>query len=415
VTIDEQPTRAVAVAPEHDFTARVQVGSLASGAPHSYRARCGGGPYLEGRFRTAPAPADPAAVRFAWGGDLGGQNVCRDVARGYPIFATIAAREPHFVVGLGDMIYGDGTCFAIGALGNAQVPGPGPAVDVEGFRAHWQYNRTDPYLQRLLTTTGYYAVWDDHEVQNDFGPSEDIRPDVPGRHLLPPGRVAFGEWAPMDAVDARLYRARRWGAHLELFLLDTRSYRAASTLPDTASEPKTLLGRAQREWLEAGLAASTATWKLVVSSVPMSIPTGEALRDGWADAGGPTGYERELRGILRSAAGHGVRGLVWITTDVHFATAFHYRPFPEDEAFVVHEIATGPLHAGFFPRQDLDPTLRPQRLFFHGPMPTGLPRSLDEALPWFNFGMAEVDAAGGLVVEVVDATGRVRQQVTLSP
>jgi alkaline phosphatase D len=43
-----------------------------------------------------------------------------------------------------------------------------------------------------------------------------------------------------------------------------------------------MLGREQLAWLKSRLAASRATWKLIVSSVPMSIPTGfpPAGRDG---------------------------------------------------------------------------------------------------------------------------------------
>ena len=38
---------------------------------------------------------------------------------------------------------------------------------------------------------------------------------------------------------------------------------------------------------------------------------------------------------------------VWITTDVHFAEAFRYRPFPSNPAFAVYELVTGLLNAGF--------------------------------------------------------------------
>jgi len=404
VTVDDQAPRRAGAESGHDLTQRIVLDGLRPGSVHDYRVRCGTGPSLPGRFRTAPAPSHPAAVRFAFGGDVGGQNVCRDAARGYPIFDTIAARAPDFFVALGDMIYADGSCLAVGALGNAQVVGPPPASDVESFRAHWRYNRADAASERLLASTSYYAVWDDHEVRDDFGPP---------RELDEAGETAYREWAPMEE-GASLYRAFRWGRHVEVFLLDTRSHRDPNAAPDSAREPKTLLGAAQRTWLESGLAGSTATWKFVVSSVPMSIPTGGRARDGWANGGGRDGFERELVAILRTAARDRVRGLVWLTTDVHFATGFRYRPFADAPDFVVHEIASGPLAAGMFPKDDLDPTLRPVRLFLHGPRAGERPTSFDAALQWFNFGLVEVGADGGLEATIVDATGRPRHRLALA-
>src|SRR6185369_13311822 len=102
----------VPVASERDLTQRVAVDGLQPGAEHAYRVRCGAGPTVSGRFRTAPSPSEAAAVRFVFGGDVGGQNVCRDAARGYPIFATILDRAPDFFVALGDMVYADGACLA---------------------------------------------------------------------------------------------------------------------------------------------------------------------------------------------------------------------------------------------------------------------------------------------------------------
>ena len=72
----------------------------------------------------------------------------------------------------------------------------------------------------------------------------------------------------------RIYRSFRWGRQAELFLLDARSYRSLNDLPDRADNEKTLLGREQLDWLRGGLARSSATWKIVSTDVPLSIPTG---------------------------------------------------------------------------------------------------------------------------------------------
>jgi alkaline phosphatase D len=424
VAMDARPAAATRVTAARDFTGRVLIQGLEPATAHRYRAWCAAESRSDdsraeqGTFRTAPARSDPKPVRFAWGGDVGGQNVCRDAERGYPIFAAVAARRPEFFVGLGDMIYADDGCAGAGRYGNAQLPGVAPAPTLEAYWGHWRYNRDDPGLARLLAGTAYYAVWDDHEVVDDFGPLHDTRSDPPwraGQHLMPLGRAAFLDYAPMRPDPPhRLYRAFRWGRHLELFILDTRQYRDANTAEDTAAQPKSMLGTAQRAWLEDALGRSDATWKVIVSSVPLSVPTGAVARDGWADHGTRTGFERELLGLLHSVRKSGTRNLVWITTDVHFAAVFRYRPFPDEPGFTFHEIATGPLHAGIASLHEIDETLHPEILFSHAPALPQAVTSLEQALGWFNFGVIEIGADGGLVAEVVDATGTTRYRLALA-
>jgi alkaline phosphatase D len=404
VTVDGQAPRRAGVEAKHDLTQRIVLDGLAPGAEHAYRVRCGNGPALSGRFRTAPPPSDAAAVRFAFGGDVGGQNVCRDAARGYPIFAAMAERAPDFFVALGDMVYADGTCLPVGALGNAQVAGPPPASDVESYRAHWRYNRADAASQRLLASTTYYAVWDDHEVRDDFGPPQE---------LYEAGEAAYRDWAPMEDA-APLHRSFRWGRHVELFILDTRSHRDPNAAPDTGPDPKTLLGRRSGHGWKPVSARRRQPGRSSCRACRCRFPPGEARATGGRTAEDRMGSSASSSRSSAPPRALRVRGLVWITTDVHFATGFRYRPFPDAPDFVVHEIASGPLAAGMFPKDDLDRTLRPERLFMHGPRAGQRPISFDAALQWFNFGLVEIDADGRLEATIVDATGRPRHRLTLA-
>jgi alkaline phosphatase D len=415
-------TRPVRVQAADDWTGQVRLVGLAPARRYFYRVRSDhGGVSVRGSFRTPPAETKAASVRLAFGGDVAGQNVCRDAAEGFPILDTIRAWRPDVFVGLGDMIYADNACAATGLYGNAQLAGAfGPAVDLAGFWAHWRYNRADRASRRLLASTSYVGVWDDHEVINDFGPLTDVGtapPYPPDLRLLPIGLRAFLDYTPVASAP-RLYRSLRWGRHLELFVLDTRSYRDANYAPDSPQDPKTMLGQEQLAWLKERLARSDATWKVIVSSVPMSIPTGFPPangRDGWANFDQATGFENELLDILRFMAENGVDNPVWITTDVHFAEAFRYTPFPEHPDFVVHEIATGPLNAGIFPNRDVDPTLNPEVLFFHGPASPADVTSWEQAKRWFNFGTLETGAGGDLTAEVVDTAGEPQFSLTLEP
>jgi alkaline phosphatase D len=100
---------------------------------------------------------------------------------------------------------------------------------------------------------------------------------------------------------------------------------------------------------------------------------------------------------------------------VRVQEAFRYTPFPEHPDFAVHEIATGPLNAGIFPNRNVDPTLNPEVLFFHGPTSPADVTSWDQAKRWFNFGTLEIGAGGDLTAEVVDTAGESQFSLTLEP
>ena len=92
-----------------DYTGQVVLTGLRPDTTYRYRVGS-----ERGSFETAPAADDSEAVRLVFGGDVAGQNVCRDTREGFPIFETIRAERPDVFVGLGDMIYAD----------NGWCPGP---------------------------------------------------------------------------------------------------------------------------------------------------------------------------------------------------------------------------------------------------------------------------------------------------
>ncbi len=389
----------------HDFAGTLRFDGLVAATNYTFRAAVvdehgNKSQKVGGSFRTAAAADVAARVTFAWSGDLAGQNVCRDAKRGFPIFEVLDRRRLDFFVALGDMIYADNGCEPKGLYGNVQVAGERkPAAALPAFWARWKYNRADPKYQMFLARTPIYALWDDHEVQNDFGPKRDSG-------LMPAGLQAFYDYNPLPRTGGKMYRKLRRGKHLELFLLDNRQYRDANDAPDSAAKPKTMLGAAQRAWLIRELRASTATWKVIVSSVPISIPTGTnakvAGRDGWADLGTNTGYEHELRAIFEAGANSKT---LWITTDVHFAAAFRYTPFADRPHVHVYEAVVGPLNAGLYPNAAFDKTFGTERLLFYGPAdPSKL--TWAEAMRYMTFGEIDIDASGQLHLRVINGDGK---------
>lgn len=422
----------VRVTSQNDFTGKLRLSGLKPDTDYIYNVwfsaadEDGGRRHaVTGRFHTAPKDHQARAVSFTWTGDLAGQNTCRDSQEGFPVFKAINAMQADFFIGLGDMIYADGTCEATGRYGNEQIAGDfQPAADMQNYWAHWKYNREDAGYRQLLASVPYYAIWDDHEVVNDFGPLHDTRdyaPYTPGEHLLPKGLAAFLDYNPVPEyadTPKRLYRSIPWGKNMEMFILDTRQYRDANFAADDADKPKTMLGREQVVWLKHALEASQATWKIIVSSVPMSIPTGSAGprgRDGWANYQEQGGFEHELTDILRFMQQKGMHNVLFLTTDVHFAEVFRYVPFSDAPDFQVYEFVAGPGNAGVFPKQSYDSSLNPERLFFFGAASADEVTSWEAAKSWFNFGAVHIDEAGELTASIRDVHGDAVYELQLQP
>jgi len=419
------------VSTDRDFIAKLRLSGLQPGADYQYRAtviepRTGDrSPAFTGRLRLPPTADQPAALGFAFGADVAGQNICRDAGEGFPIFNTIASLDPHLMIALGDMIYADGVCRERGRYGNVQVARDvGKATSLPEYWAHWRYVRADAALMSLLARVVYVPTWDDHEVVNDFDPGNDSRnqpPYRPGQHLMPIGLRAFMDYNPVNesaGAPGRIYRSVRWGRHAEFFILDTRQYRDPNAQADNEDRPKTMLGAAQLTWLQNGVVSSGATWKILVSSVPLAIPTAfraGAQPDAWANGDRTGGFERELTGIVSYLHKRAVRNIVWLTGDVHMGAAFRYRPYADDPGFMFHEMIAGPLNAQVFGTLRMDETLRPERLFIYAPL--DLQRVKDHAAlrRWWNFGFGTVDRDGVLTLSLRNVAGEVLYQLELKP
>jgi alkaline phosphatase D len=164
-----------------------------------------------------------------------------------------------------------------------------------------------------------------------------------------------------------------------------------------------MLAEKQLSWLLKGLAQSSATWKIIASSVPLSAPTGSMAwlrgRDGWASGYLFTGFETELLKIVDFIRTHPVHNVVWVTTDVHFAQFTAYDP-DKDGAVDFHELVSGPLSAILGEPEFLDSTLNPQVLY--------------QGSGFYNFGVVRIDGQSkDLTAEIRDQRGARRFTLTL--
>jgi alkaline phosphatase D len=432
-----------AAALEHsDFTARVDLSGLPPGETVFYRVlfqdladlRMYSLP-VEGRLRTPSSSRRD--ILFAWGGDTVGQGWGIDGDRGgMRIYESIRRLEPDFFIHSGDTIYADNPLQAEVRLDdgtlwrNLMTPEKAKVAEtLDEFRGNYRYNLLDENLRRFNAHVPQLVQWDDHETVNNWFPGRrmdaDPRYTVKSCDLLAArAKRAFLDYTPLRPVPGdpeRIYRGFRYGPSLEVLMLDERSYRGPNTgnrqpVPDRDTP---FLGTAQMRWLKQRLLASTATWKVIASDMPLGLVVrdGPAAFEAWANGDGPPlGRELELAALLRFIRDNEIRNVAWVTADVHYAAAHYYDPakaqFTEFHPF--WEFVAGPLHAGTFGPGQLENTFGPEMKFCSLPPGTKPNRPPSEGLQFF--GMVKIDGRTEVMtVSLYNAAGQQLYSVDLEP
>jgi len=373
VAEDEAFHRVIAHAPAtvsaaSDWTTRVLVAGLAPSRVYWYRFtdEDGNGSRI-GRTITAPAADDPRPIKFAF-------VSCQDVNEGklnaYRRMIFEDERAPRdnqleFVLHLGDFIYEvleypnemmvryDRAIYEVARIPeghkvrNFHLP-----LTLEGYRAIYKGYLHDPDLQDARARWPFVAIWDNHEFSwmgwqsivqapGFVQPGQTVKVAanqawfeyLPARVTPPSGTLdEFGPLVvknvPIEKFDdnglgvepnnliainsLKVYRALRWGKHLDLIVTDQHSYRGPDPFGDPklgdlgdwddyngmfpeslmqvldggrtfnggdppaelrfkdksipnaqkAAPPQTLLGADQKAWLKDQLKRATATWKI---------------------------------------------------------------------------------------------------------------------------------------------------------
>ncbi len=427
-----------------DFTGKQDLRGLPAGERIFYRVRFQDLRDLKawsepvvGMFVTPPRP-DAAArdVKIAFTGDVCGQGWGIDPARGgLKMFETMRAAEPDFFVHLGDTIYADnpipeevkledGTLWKnITSESKSHV-----AQSLDDFRGCYRYNLLDQNVRRFNAANSQLVLWDDHETHNNWFPQgryEDSRyKEQSSAYLAANARTAFLEYQPIRqfATDReRIYRSQRLGPLLEIFAWDMRSYRGPNTQnrQTQLNAESSILGSTQLAWLKSKLAASTATWKVIASDMPLGLIVtdkhgSEAVANG--DNGPPLGRELEIADLLKFIREKAIHNVVFITADVHYAAAHFYDPaaakFTEFSPF--WEFVAGPAHAGTFGPGKLDATFGPQLKFLSIPPGMKGNRPPSEGLQFF--GTLQIAAASKtLTAKLHNIAGQELYSVDLEP
>ncbi len=231
------------------------------------------------RFRTALASDGWRVVTFGATSCLGGNEP-------WPSLSIAAAEKLDFFCLLGDTIYADN------------------APDAFDLDAKWATALATRGLRDLSGSTSIIAAWDDHEVDNNWSY------DTPGMDATAAAALAQFRRALPQTVGpggTGVWRRLSWGQVCDLFVLDCRGERREGDY----------LSIAQMDWLKAGLSASTARFKIILNSVP--ITDYMAL---WQDTGEDdrwSGFPAQRAEILSFLQAEAVTGVLWIAGDLHMA------------------------------------------------------------------------------------------------
>ncbi|MDQ1011359.1 alkaline phosphatase D [Streptomyces sp. V4I23] len=325
-----------------DHTVKADVRGLRPASTYWFRFRAGSAVSPVGRTRTAPAAGAAAAgVRF-------GVVSCANWEAGwFSAYRHLAARpDLDAVLHLGDYIYE----YATGGYPAEEyvVRRHEPGHEITGladYRLRHATYKTDADLQALHAAHPVIAIWDDHEFANDTwsGGAENHTPGAEGAwaERVAAAKQAYFEWMPVRAsTEGTVYRRLRFGKLADLHLLDLRSFRSQQSgigNGDVDDPDRTITGRAQLDWLKAGLASSDASWKLVGTSVMISPvafgslpahllgPLAELLglpQEGLAvNVDQWDGYTDDRKELLAHLTQHSIRNTVFLTGDIHMAWA----------------------------------------------------------------------------------------------
>lgn len=239
-----------------------------------------------GRFRAAFAPGTKAPLTV---------GACSCTEQGHtptPLLRAGERDDLDLFVLLGDTTYNDG------------------CDSLADFRTRWAANLGSPEYRTLRASTSVLATLDDHEVKDNFNPESG------DTALIGRAMQAYFENLPLrrDAQQPdRVWKSMKWGDTAEFFILDSRGERKPSTR--YIGQTQQYLSPAQMTWLKGALKASTAVFKVILNSTPITDFGFSAFTgDSWV------AYPKERAAILEYIEDEDIDGVLWISGDHHFAS-----------------------------------------------------------------------------------------------
>ena len=209
-------------------------------------------------FRTFPAPHTHGRLTLLFGSCIRRDFPFPDTGvKGFRTALALPPSEvPDLLIFLGDTIYADGPWY----FGSSE----------EAYGWHWRRLFQPPETNQLLATFPSVFAYDDHEILNDWAGQENAP--------FPAAERAFHRYAGLGNPASRPGNAGFFDfsiGDVAVFALDTRRYRSNAN--------RTMLGSKQKRELKSWLLRSNSTsFKIVMSSVPVSVNWKLQREDTWA-------------------------------------------------------------------------------------------------------------------------------------
>lgn len=230
--------------PQHDFTAKTDVGYLDPGHKYYYRFETGEGKKSQTGIAHTLPPDSVKHFKLA-------VVSCSSIWSGYfNAYRRIADRaDIDFLVHLGDYVYDYADDHQLNRMPAA------PVKDCAGLQDWYErhtYYLLDPDLRAARQNKTWIAEWDNHDTDVEApGKTEDAI-------------QAFYDYLPIRMPDAQhpenIYRRFQFGTLADLTMIDMQLFRGKE---EYAPGKKSVLGNVQDAWLKNNLAISQTQWHLL--------------------------------------------------------------------------------------------------------------------------------------------------------
>ncbi|MDE0032411.1 MAG: alkaline phosphatase D family protein [Deltaproteobacteria bacterium] len=283
--------------------------------------------YTNGHFSTFPLAATREPFTFLFGScNLHSMGLLEWWLRNDEAWKRVSqvGKETHarFMLHCGDQIYAD-------------IPW-WPSASVDHYRKKYIDAWEDCVpAQAVLTEMPHYMILDDHEITDDFDRSTSA---AAGNGLLNAALKAYWEFQDQHNPDTpglprRYYYDFRCGS-ARFFVMDTRFRRE--------SKSKQMIDIAQMSKLKQWLTSDRDDLKFVVTSVPFvgHVRSKRDRQDKWSGRA----YRSQREEVLGHIFKHDVKGVVFLTGDMHASYCAKMDISDGTRQVSVHELMSSPIN-----------------------------------------------------------------------
>lgn len=235
----------------------------------------------------------------------------------YHIFQSMARHDPDLMLWLGDNVYYREADW----------------YSRTGMLYRNTHTRKLPEMQELLAKTNHYAVWDDH----DYGPNNSDGSFARKDLALETFRLFWANPSYGVGDIPGAISMFEWGdAHF--FMLDNRYHRSPNRM---RTRQRTMLGKAQLDWLIEALVSSPARFKFVMIG-------GQVLNSVEAFENYANVAPEERRYLLQMIIQERIRNVIFLTGDRHHSELSQY----EQDGITIYDFTVSPLTSGSYDAEE---------------------------------------------------------------